>query len=297
MEYAIEVRGLRKSFGTQQVLHAVDFHVKPTQIFALLGSNGAGKTTIIKILSTLLAADGGTARVAGAEVGREPERVRRAISLTGQSSAVDEALTGEENLVMFGRLRGLGKLAAQRRAAELLEEFELQDAARKPLRSYSGGMRRRLDLALSLVLRPELLFLDEPTTGLDPHSRRRLWKIIEQLSRDGTTVLLTTQYLDEADHLADHIAVLHEGRIAAHGSAAQLKSALTGQSVQLHDDAGGLRAQHATDGSLRGLRDALDGFLGQGLEGTVALYSPTLDDVYFEITSRSNTVTGQGEQR
>ncbi len=206
MQPAIEVVGLGKSFGRQAVLAGLDFTVSTGEVFALLGPNGAGKTTTINILTTLTLPDQGTARVAGIDVRTEPEGVKQRISLTGQSAAVDDVLTGRENLVMLGRLSGLSRAAARSRAATVLDRFDLADAADKRVGAYSGGMRRRLDLALSFVVAPEILFLDEPTTGLDTRSRRELWETIRSLARAGTTVFLTTQYLEEADQLADRIA-------------------------------------------------------------------------------------------
>jgi ABC-2 type transport system ATP-binding protein len=227
MKYTVNVAGIRKAFGPKTVLDGVDLSVPRGQIVALLGPNGAGKTTLIRILATLLRPDAGTATVAGRDLLADPAGVRRAISLTGQYAAVDDMLTGEENLRMMARLRRLPARAARDRAERLLAEFDLADARRRLVKTYSGGMRRRLDLAASLIARPELLFLDEPTTGLDPRSRDQLWSTVAGLARqDGVTVLLTTQYLMEAERLADHVAVLHQGRIVAAGTAAQLKSGL-----------------------------------------------------------------------
>jgi ABC-2 type transport system ATP-binding protein len=227
MKYTVNVAGIRKAFGPKTVLDGVDLSVPRGQIVALLGPNGAGKTTLIRILATLLRPDAGTATVAGRDLLADPAGVRRAISLTGQYAAVDDMLTGEENLRMMARLRRLPARAARDRAERLLAEFDLADARRRLVKTYSGGMRRRLDLAASLIARPELLFLDEPTTGLDPRSRDQLWSTVAGLARqDGVTVLLTSQYLMEAERLADHVAVLHQGRIVAAGTAAQLKSGL-----------------------------------------------------------------------
>jgi len=227
MTYTVEALGIRKAFGDKQVLDGVDLTVAKGQIVALLGQNGAGKTTLISILSTLLRPDAGAATIAGHDLLTDPVGVRRAISLTGQYAAVDDMLTGEENLQMMGRLRHLPRRAARDRADQLLSQFDLDDARRRLVKTYSGGMRRRLDLAASLIARPELLFLDEPTTGLDPRSRDQLWSTVAGLAqRDGVTVLLTTQYLMEAEQLADRIAVLHQGRIVAEGTAGQLKSGL-----------------------------------------------------------------------
>src|SRR5262245_24718694 len=218
---AIQVIGLQKSYKQLHVLKGVDFEVETGSIFALLGSNGAGKTTIVKILSTLLKQDSGQAIVNGFDVSSKPYSVRQSISLTGQFAAVDEILTGRENLVMIARLRHLDN--PRQVANELLTRFGLTDAADRGVSTYSGGMRRRLDIAMSLVGKPQLIFLDEPTTGLDPEARIEVWKIVKELAANGTTVFLTTQYLDEAEQLADRIAILHEGRIIANGTLADLK--------------------------------------------------------------------------
>lgn len=218
---AIRVKGLQKSYQSHHVLQGVDFEVEKGSIFALLGSNGAGKTTIVKILTTLLKHDGGTAAVNGFDVAAKPDDVRRSISLTGQFAAVDEILTGRENLVMMARLRHLTKPRPV--ADDLLNRFGLADAADRRVSTYSGGMRRRLDIAMSLVGKPPLIFLDEPTTGLDPEARLEVWKTVKALAQHGTTVFLTTQYLEEAEQLADRIAILHEGRIIANGTLAELK--------------------------------------------------------------------------
>ncbi|NOU98581.1 ABC transporter ATP-binding protein [Paenibacillus planticolens] len=221
MEKAIEVKGLRKSFKDTEVLKGVDFEVKRGEIYALLGSNGAGKTTIVRILTTLLKQDGGTAFVNGFDVASKPENVRHAISLTGQFAAVDEILTGRENLIMIAKLRHLDH--PRQVADDLLKRFGLSDAADRKPSTYSGGMRRRLDIALGLVGKPQIIFLDEPTTGLDPEARIEVWKIVKELADGGTTVFLTTQYLEEAEQLADRIAILHEGRIIAGGTLTELK--------------------------------------------------------------------------
>jgi ABC-2 type transport system ATP-binding protein len=226
MTYTVNALGIRKAFRGKTVLDGVDLAVRDGQILALLGPNGAGKTTLIRILATLLRPDAGTATVAGHDLLADPVGVRRSISLTGQYAAVDDMLTGEENLRMMARLRHLPASAARDRAAELLAAFDLADDRRRLVKTYSGGMRRRLDLAISMIVQPELLVLDEPTTGLDPRSRDQLWSAVTGLAADGVTVLLTTQYLAEAEELADNIAVLHEGRIVAEGTAAQLKSGL-----------------------------------------------------------------------
>ncbi|MCD9022622.1 ABC transporter ATP-binding protein [Cohnella silvisoli] len=218
---SIQVKGLQKSYKQLQVLKGVDFEVEKGSIFALLGSNGAGKTTVVKILTTLLNSDGGTATVNGFDVATKPENVRQSISLTGQFAAVDEILTGRENLILIAKLRYLK--SPRLVADDLLRRFGLTDAADRRASTYSGGMRRRLDIALSLVGNPQIIFLDEPTTGLDPEARIEAWKIVKELADGGTTVFLTTQYLDEAEQLADRIAILHEGRIIANGTLAELK--------------------------------------------------------------------------
>jgi ABC-2 type transport system ATP-binding protein len=227
---AIQVQGLEKSFKELQVLRGVDFEVAPGSIFALLGSNGAGKTTIVRILSTLLRSDAGTATVNGFDVATDPLRVRESISLTGQFAAVDEILTGRENLVMVAKLRHLKNPGQV--ADELLTRFNLTDAGSRKVATYSGGMRRRLDIAMSLIGQPKVIFLDEPTTGLDPEARLDVWKVVQELAKQGTTVLLTTQYLDEAEQLADRIAVLHQGRIIANGTLAELKQLLPPAKVE-----------------------------------------------------------------
>jgi ABC-2 type transport system ATP-binding protein len=221
MEKAIQVKGLQKSYKKLHVLRGVDFEVDKGSIFALLGSNGAGKTTIIRILTTLLKSDGGTAAVNGFDVSSKPDHVRQSISLTGQFAAVDEILTGRENLIMIARLRHLNN--PRQVADDLLKRFGLTEAADRRVSTYSGGMRRRLDIAMSLVGKPQLIFLDEPTTGLDPEGRIEVWKTVKELADNGTTVFLTTQYLDEAEQLADRIAIMHEGKIIANGTLEELK--------------------------------------------------------------------------
>jgi oleandomycin transport system ATP-binding protein len=229
--YAIEAHGLTKSFGSTQALAGVDLEVPPGRVLGVLGPNGAGKTTAVRILATLLRPDSGTARVGGHDVLTDPAAVRRTIGLTGQYASVDEDLTGVENLVMIGRLLQLSSRDAKARAAELLERFELSDAARRLAKTYSGGMRRRLDLAASLVGHPSVVYLDEPTTGLDPAKRDDVWSMVRQLVADGTTVLLTTQYLEEADALAHEITVIDHGRVIAHDTPLGLKSQLGGQTL------------------------------------------------------------------
>lgn len=236
-EYAIEVNELRKSYGENEVLKGINLKVERGKVFALLGPNGAGKTTAIRILATLLKVDAGTARVFGHDVTTEVDAVRSRISLTGQFAAVDEDLTGRENLMLIGRLLGFSRPAARARADELLAAFDLTEAADRQVKQFSGGMRRRVDIAASIVITPDLIFLDEPTTGLDPRSRNQVWDIVRALVLDGTTVLLTTQYLDEADQLADRIAVIDHGKIIAEGTSAELKASVGSGTlrVRLHD--------------------------------------------------------------
>ncbi|MET1017161.1 MAG: ATP-binding cassette domain-containing protein [Leifsonia flava] len=287
MRTAIEMQGVSKSFGPTHVLDAIDLAVPEGTIFALLGPNGAGKTTMINILTTLVAPDSGSATVAGHDVVGAKTAVKRAISLTGQSVAVDEVLTGDENLRLMSRLWGLSRRESARRSAELLDTFGLQAAGRKPVKTYSGGMRRRLDLALSLIGMPAVLFLDEPTTGLDTRSRRELWSLIRDLRTAGTTVFLTTQYLEEADELADHIALLAAGRIVADGSPIELKARVGGEVVELRSAADVVLRSVPTDGSADGLRaaiDQLDADAGPGC--TIGLRSPSLDDVFLQLTDR-----------
>src|SRR2546430_12896041 len=233
MDYVVEVEGLAKRYGKTTALAGVDLSVRAGMVLGLLGPNGAGKTTAVRILATLLRPDGGHARVAGYDVVRQADRVRELIGLTGQYAAVDEDLTGYENLVMIGRLLELPRRDAKGRATELLDRFALADAGRRSVKTYSGGMRRRLDLAASLVTRPSVLFLDEPTTGLDPRGRGDVWQMIRELAADGVTVLLTTQYLDEADRLAGEIAVIDHGRLIASGTPAELKAKVGGQTLDV----------------------------------------------------------------
>src|SRR5256884_2346098 len=242
---AVRVEGVTKSFGATVALAGVDVEVTQGTVFALLGPNGAGKTTLVRVLATLLEPDAGRAEVFGRDVVQEAEAVREMLGLTGQFAAVDEILTGRENLLMFGRLFDLSPAEARRRANELLRRFELSDAADRPARTYSGGMRRRLDLASSLLTRPRILFLDEPTTGLDPRSRNEIWAIVRELVREGTTLLLTTQYLEEADELADRIAVIDHGRVIAQGTGNDLKDRVGGKilEVELASSADRDRAQ------------------------------------------------------
>lgn len=306
----IEAHGLTKSYGgtAPPVLDGLDLRVDRATVFALLGPNGAGKTTAVRILATLTTADSGTARIAGYDVVADRSRVRRAISLTGQSAAVDETQTGEENLRMMARLTGHSRAGARRRAAELLERFGLTTAARRTARTYSGGMRRRLDLAAGLVgsPQPEVFFLDEPTTGLDPRSRQELWQVVRDLAADGATILLTTQYLDEADRLADRIAVLDRGRKVAEGTPDALKSRVGGHRLDLvmADRASYLRLTHRavhhspgtltlglpTDGSAARVRALLDEIDPDGTAvDRFTLHSTTLDDVFLALTATKET--------
>ena len=313
---AITARGMRKSFGEHTVLDDVDLEVGEGTIFALLGPNGAGKTTIVRILSTLIRADAGTIRVAGHDLAADPDGVRAAIGVTGQFSAVDNLLTGEENLQLMADLRHLGRAAGRRRVAELLDRFELTDAARKPLSAYSGGMRRRLDLAMTLVGDPRLIFLDEPTTGLDPRSRRTMWQIITELAADGVTIFLTTQYLDEADQLADRVAVLDHGHIVTEGTPDELKRRIPGGHVQLrfagpHElsaaaallpaatpDPDQLSLQVFGDGSVTELRGLLNQLAEAGIGAErLSIHTPDLDDVFFAVTGHpAGTVREKASQ-
>jgi ABC-2 type transport system ATP-binding protein len=255
------------------------------EVFALLGPNGAGKTTLISILSTLVRPDAGVARVAGLDVVRQPERVRRVISLTGQHAAVDEVLTGAENLILIGRLNGLTEAGARRRSAELLAAFELDEAGTKRVRTYSGGMRRRLDLALGLVVDAQVIFLDEPTTGLDARSRQALWEIVGRLSRSGITVLLTTQYLEEADRLADRVAMLSGGRIVADGTPTELKSRVGAEVVEIRAADETVLAERVVDGTPASVRLALSELASSSGPSThVVLRRPTMDDVFLALT-------------
>ena len=288
---AIEIRGLRKAFGAQTVLDGIDLRVEAGSVFALLGPNGAGKTTLISILSTLVDPDGGTATVCGHDVVADREGVKESISLTGQSAAVDGVLTGEENLRMMARLSGYSAAGARRRASELLESFDLAGSARKRVATYSGGMRRRLDLALSLVATPPVIFLDEPTTGLDTRSRQALWDIIDGLARAGTTILLTTQYLEEADHLADRIAVLDHGAIVAEGTAGELKALVGGEVVELRGRNHEVLRELPTDGTVDGLRAAIDELDDLALPGaSIGIRKPSLDDAFLALTTQKEAV-------
>ena len=307
----IETRGLCKSFGDHIVLDGIDLNVASGTVFALLGPNGAGKTTTVHILSTLIGADSGEARVAGHDVVREPDAVRAAIGVTGQFSAVDNLLTGEENLLLMADLHHLSRSEGRRRAAALLERFDLVDAAKKLPITYSGGMRRRLDLAMTLVGDPRIIFLDEPTTGLDPRSRHTMWQIIRDFVASGVTILLTTQYLEEADQLADRIAVLDQGKLVAEGTPDELKRRIPGGhiSLQFADESGLELAAHTlgevvrndneltlqvpTDGSARSLKLVLDQLDHAAITvDGVSVHTPNLDDVFFALTSHPETQKG-----
>ncbi len=284
MVVMIETRAVTKSFGSTRVLDGVDLAAPEGSVLALLGPNGAGKTTLVSILATLLRPDAGVALVGGVDVVRRPDQARELFSLTGQSAAVDELLTGRENLVLMARLAHLPRAVVRARAAELLDAFDLADAADRLVRTYSGGMRRRLDLAVSLLTSPRVIFLDEPTTGLDPRSRADLWEVIRGVVRDGATVLLTTQYLDEADALADRIAVLDRGCVVAEGTAAELKRRVGSAHVEL-ELADGRVERLATDGSVPDARRILAGVEADGLPvAHWRLVTPTLDDVFLTLT-------------
>jgi len=251
---AIEARGLVKVYGETRALDGIDLTVRRGQVFGFLGPNGAGKTTTIRILATLTRPDGGTARVLGLDVASEKNAIRARVAMTGQFAALDDDLTGYENLTVFGRLRGLSHAASKQRADELLAAFDLTDAASRLVSGYSGGMRRRLDIGASLIVTPELLFLDEPTTGMDPRSQSQVWELVREIAAAGTTVLLTTQYLEEADQLAEHIAVIDHGRIVAEGSSAQLKAQVGSRTlhVRLLDGEQRSQAQAVLAGTLEG---------------------------------------------
>ena len=280
----IKTTGLRKAYGDHLVLDGIDLDVAEGTVFALLGPNGAGKTTIVHILSTLISADDGAIQVAGHDLADDPDSVRASIGLTGQFSAVDNLLTGQENLRLMADLHHLGRAEGRARAADLLERFDLVEAATKPASTYSGGMRRRLDLAMTLMGDPRLIFLDEPTTGLDPRSRRTMWGIIRDLVADGVTVFLTTQYLDEADHLANRIAVLDHGRIVAEGTPDELKRRVPGGHVRL-ELADGQIQTIPHDGRVASLRELFGRLDDESVEvSSLTVHTPDLDDVFFALT-------------
>lgn len=308
-ELAIETNGLVKVFGENRAVDGVDLKIEPGMVFGLLGPNGAGKTTTIRMLATLLRPDGGSATVLGHDVVKEADRVRSRVSMTGQYASVDEDLTGTENLIMLARLLGFDREAARSRAAELLDAFGLADAADRQIKNYSGGMRRRIDIAASIVVAPDLIFLDEPTTGLDPRSRNQVWNVVRALVADGTTVLLTTQYLDEADQLADRIAVIDHGKVIAEGSSSELKASVGAGAlhVRVADPTQTERAEHMlanglgvevsreSDGvSLSARADdpkrvaaVLTELDGAGVDVTeFSLGQPSLDEVFLALTGR-----------
>ncbi len=315
--YAIEVKGLKKAYKNLKVLKGVSFSVKHGTVLALLGPNGAGKTTIVKILSTLLPSDGGRASIAGHDIVKDSSGVRSSIGLTGQYAAVDEYLTGKENLYMIGRLYRMSKLDATTRADELLERFDLVDASTRPVKTYSGGMRRRLDLAMSLIANPPVIFLDEPTTGLDPRSRLTMWNIIKEMAQAGTTILLTTQYMEEADQLADNIVVIDHGKVIAEGTAKQLKAKVGSERIELTIDkksdfeqavkaVDNKKLQHdaetrsisiaAKDG-VSELRKTLQQLEKKGVDvANISLHQPTLDDVFLSLTGHGTKATEKKEQ-
>jgi len=301
---AIAVTGLRKSFGEHTVLDGIDLTVQQGTVFALLGPNGAGKTTTVQILYTLIHADGGEAALAGYDVNREPARVREVIGVTGQYSAVDELLTGRENLMLMADLYHLGRAEAKARTGELLGQFDLTEAAGKLAATYSGGMKRKLDLAMTLVSDPRIIFLDEPTTGLDPRSRRTMWQIVKDLTKSGVTVFLTTQYLEEADQLADQIALLDHGTLIAQGTPDQLKRMTPGGHIRLRfagastlgkaqaviarpgkADEEALTLEVPTSGSVQELRAILTGLDDHGVDvAELTVHTPDLDDVFLTLT-------------
>ena len=302
---AISIAGLTKSYGDNLVLDDIDLSVAEGTVFSLLGPNGAGKTTTVQILSTLITADAGELQVAGHDIAAEPDAVRAAIGVTGQFSAVDNLLTGEENLMLMARLHHLGKAGGRRRVAELTRRFDLVEAATKPASTYSGGMRRRLDLAMSLIGDPRIVFLDEPTAGLDPRGRHTMWQIVRDLVADGVTVFLTTQYLEEADQLADRIAVLDRGKLVAEGAAKELKRLVSGGHIRLQfADAAGLESaalalqdvtrdddtlalQVPSDGGMQSLRALLDRLDAAAIDvDQLSVHTPDLDDVFFALTGR-----------
>ncbi|GGP49317.1 ATP-binding cassette domain-containing protein [Streptomyces sindenensis] len=312
---AISATGLRKSYGDKVVLDGIDLSVPQGTVFSLLGPNGAGKTTAVKILSTLITADSGELSVGGHDVAADPQAVRAAIGVTGQFSAVDGLITGEENMLLMADLHHLSRREGRRLAAELLERFDLVEAAKKPAAGYSGGMKRRLDIAMTLVGGPRIIFLDEPTTGLDPRSRHTMWGIVRELVADGVTVFLTTQYLEEADELADRIAVLHDGKIAAEGSAEELKRIVPGGHVKLRftdpdnyrsaasalrdaaRDDEALALQIPSDGSQRELRSILDWLDSAGIEADeLTVHTPDLDDVFFALTAAAPARNNQPKE-
>lgn len=318
ISYVIDAKNLTKSYGKNHVLNGIDLKLERGTMLALLGPNGAGKTTIVRILSTLLHFDGGSATVEGFDVKKQADEIRGVIGLTGQSAAVDELLTGRENLIMMGRLYRLTKASATARAQELLEEFDLVKAAERPAKTYSGGMRRRLDLAVSLIATPPVLFLDEPTTGLDPRSRLAMWAIIKNLLSGGTSILLTTQYLEEADQLADQIAVIDGGKVIAEGTASELKSRVGKDRLELtFKDAQELKnavkalgkqvvdtnekdftATIVIQETNRDVRKVLDILAYEKIEVlSLEIHKPTLDDVFLSLTGKQQKKSENPEEK
>jgi ABC-2 type transport system ATP-binding protein len=308
---ALEVTGLHKVFGDTVALDGVDLHVEAGTVFALLGPNGAGKTTTVQVLSTLLPADSGTVRVAGHDPAREPDAVREVIGVTGQFSAVDGLLTGEENLSLMADLCHLSRAVGRRRVAAMLDRFELADSARRPAATYSGGMRRRLDLAMTLIGDPRIIFLDEPTTGLDPRSRRTVWRIVRDLVDDGVTILLTTHYLEEADRLAGRVAVLDRGRVVAEGTPEGLKRSIPGGAIRLEfgepealaaagrcfphgvRDDRAMTLRIASDGRADSVRDVLDRLWRASVSvERVSVQEPDLDEVFLALTGDADREAG-----
>ncbi|GIH13019.1 ATP-binding cassette domain-containing protein [Rugosimonospora africana] len=305
---AIAVSGLRKAFGDKTVLDGIDFDVPAGTVFSLLGPNGAGKTTTVNVLTTLMKPDGGTVRVAGHDIATETKAVRAAIGVTGQFAAVDELLTGQENLQLMVDLKRLGSGEGKRVVTELLERFDLVESARKRVSTYSGGMRRKLDLAMTLVGKPQIIFLDEPTTGLDPRSRRTMWAIVRELLADGVTIFLTTQYLEEADQLADRVAVLNQGRLVAQGTPGDLKRQVPGSHVRLRfastveldaaarvltgstRDDEDLTLRVPSDGATKSLRVLLDRLDEYSIDAEeFSVHTPDLDDVFLALTGHAST--------
>lgn len=315
-KYAISVTKLEKAYKDNKVLKGVNLQVEHGTMLALLGPNGAGKTTTVKILSTLLGYDAGTVLVGGFDAKAQPDKVRSVIGLTGQSAAVDELLTGRENLVMMGRLYRLTKQSAQTRADELLEYFDLVEAAGRPAKTYSGGMRRRLDLAVSLIATPPIIFLDEPTTGLDPRSRIAMWNIINDLKKQGTTILLTTQYLEEADQLADQIAVIDDGKVIAKGTSQELKKTIGNDRLvvsftkaefakaakafsdpTIQADTAEYSLSFAVKDPTRDVRQVLDDLQGKNIDFvSLDIHKPTLDDVFLSVTGKKRAQAAESEK-
>ena len=314
MTNAIETRALAKSFGKTRALNGIDLSVSEGTVYGLLGPNGAGKTTTIRVLATLLKPDSGTATVLGHDVARDPDAVRRKVGLTGQYASVDEDLTGVENLILVGRLLGLSWSAARSRASELLDAFGLSEAAGRQVKTFSGGMRRRIDIAASLVTVPEILFLDEPTTGLDPRGRNQVWELVRRIAGEGTTVLLTTQYLDEADRLAERMAVIDHGRVIAEGTSRELKASVGANAVHVRladasqgDAARAAIARVTSDGIMPGSDSAVIGArlssTAQAAEVLAALSganvelaefsvgTPSLDEVFLALTGKPSEAT------